>query len=352
MKYVTTTPHRLAAYDGGMNQALSLKTKPNNLRPVPIHALKSGTWQGVGGAVSISPVDLAHIAETYNPESHEAPVVIGHPSTDDPAWGWVRSCELKPDGLWLNTELQPEFAEIVDKKFYHKVSVSLYPPDAPANPAPGGFSLKHLGFLGAQPPAVKGLKGIVLNSESDQSIIIEFSEEAPRMGDENKDSAVALAEKQASLAQEQQALAQKKTEIDLAEQNLSKRERELRQKEWGIELDSHIQAGRLLPKDKPAVLAFMESMNGQSVDLGEGEKPLLERFKGFLGGLPAQVNLSEISSADKAATPPAAVNFAAPAGYEVDAQSLALHQKAKEWMSKNPGKLYTEAIRAIEGGAV
>src|SRR3989338_3187372 len=113
MTHVTTTSTCFAAYAGGMNQLSSPKTKPNNLRPVPIHALKSGTWQGVGGAVSISPFDLARIAETYNPELHEAPVVIGHPSTDDPAWGWVLSCELKPDGLWLNTELQPEFAEIV-----------------------------------------------------------------------------------------------------------------------------------------------------------------------------------------------------------------------------------------------
>lgn len=332
-----------------MNQALSPQTAPHNLRPARIHALKAGNWQSMGGAVSISLFDLAHIAETYNPAVHEAPVVIGHPATDDPAFGWVRSAELQPDGLWLNADLLPEMADLVERNLYKKVSVSLYQPDAPANPVPGGYSIKHLGFLGAQPPAVKGLQGVVLNSESDQTITIEFEE--ARMGDENKDPAVALAEKQASLAQEQQALNQKKTEIDLAEQNLTKREKELRQKEWGIELDAHIQAGRLLPKDKPAVLAFMESMNGQSFDFGEGEKPLLEKFKSFLGGLPAQVNLSEIASAEKAATPPAAVQFSAPAGYEVDTQSLALHQKAKEWMSKNPGKLYTEAIRAIEGGA-
>ncbi len=349
MKYVTTTPHRLAAYDGGMNQALSPQTPTHNLRPARIHALKAGTWQSLGGAVSLSLFDLAHIAESYNPALHEAPVVIGHPATDDPAFGWVRSAELQPDGLWLNTELLPEMADLVKRSLYKKVSVSLYPPDAPANPVPGGYSIKHLGFLGAQPPAVKGLQGVVLNSESDQTITIEFEE--ARMGDENKDPAVALAEKQASLAQEQQALTQKKTEIDLAEQNLTKRERDLRQKEWGIQLDSHIQAGRLLPKDKAQVLAFMEGLHGQNVDLGEGEKPMLDSFKEFLAALPAQVNLSEVAPADKAATPPVAVNFAAPAGYEVDAQSLALHQKAKEWMSKNPGKLYTEAIRAIEGGA-
>jgi hypothetical protein len=120
VKYVTTTPHRLAAYDGGMNQALSPQTPTHNLRPARIHALKAGTWQSLGGAVSLSLFDLAHIAESYNPALHEAPVVIGHPATDDPAFGWVRSVDLQSDGLWLNTDLLPEMADLVERSFVQK----------------------------------------------------------------------------------------------------------------------------------------------------------------------------------------------------------------------------------------
>lgn len=350
MNYVTTTLTCLAAYDGGMNQAPSPQTTPHNLRPARIHALKAGNWQSMGGAVSISLFDLAHIAESYNPALHEAPVVIGHPATDDPAFGWVRSAELLPDGLWLNADLLPEMADLVERNLYKKVSVSLYQPDAPANPVPGGYSIKHLGFLGAQPPAVKGLQGVVLNSESDQTITIEFEE--ARMGDENKDPAVALAEKQAHLAQEQLGLNQRQTEIALAEQNLAKRERDLRQQEWGIQLDGHIQAGRLLGKDKPMVLAFMEGLHGQNVDLGEGEKSMLDKFKGFLGSLPVQVVLAEIAAADKTPAAPAAVSFAAPPGHEVDAERLVLHEKAMAWLKDNPTKLYVDAIKFVEGAIV
>ena len=31
------------------------------------------------------------------------------------------------------------------------------PPDHPSNPVPNAYYLRHVGFLGAQPPAVKGL---------------------------------------------------------------------------------------------------------------------------------------------------------------------------------------------------
>ena len=51
----------------------------------------------------------------------------------------------------------PEFAEMVQAGRFKKRSASFYKPDSPANPVPGVYYLRHLGFLGAQPPAVKGL---------------------------------------------------------------------------------------------------------------------------------------------------------------------------------------------------
>ena len=35
--------------------------------------------------------DLNFIATSYNPEEDEAPIVIGHPEDNDPAFGWVSS---------------------------------------------------------------------------------------------------------------------------------------------------------------------------------------------------------------------------------------------------------------------
>jgi hypothetical protein len=102
--------------------------------------------------------ELDEIVETYDAKTHEAPVVIGHPKTDDPAWGWAE--ELRRDGDVLMAKLKdvsPAFDEAVKKGRYKKRSVSLYSPDNPVNPHPGKFALKHIGFLGGAAPAVKGL---------------------------------------------------------------------------------------------------------------------------------------------------------------------------------------------------
>ncbi len=47
-------------------------------------------------------------------------------------------------------------------------SASFYHPDNPNNPKPGVYYLRHVGFLGAQPPAVKGLKAVEFIKKSKQ----------------------------------------------------------------------------------------------------------------------------------------------------------------------------------------
>lgn len=92
--------------------------------------------------------DLGKIAGSYDPENHEAPVVIGHPQNNSPAYGWVKGLEMDDEGvLWAKTDILEEFDELVQKGAYKKRSISLY----------DDLSLRHVGFLGGQPPAVKGL---------------------------------------------------------------------------------------------------------------------------------------------------------------------------------------------------
>lgn len=306
----------------------------------PIHALKAGTFQGINGPATITPTDLAQIASSYNPELHEAPAVIGHPATDDPAWGWVRAAVLKKDGLWLDVDATQELSELVEGKRYKKVSVSLYPPDHPANPTPGVFSLKHLGFLGAQVPAVKGLKPIGL-SEDRTLITIEFSEKESEMDEEEK---AALAAREAAVKQAEADLAEQKKAVELAEKQVAQREKELNQAKWNAKVDEVIQTGKLLPKDKKLMLAFCETLSTQTIDLGEGEKPQLDQFFGFLDNLPVQVDLSEIASPDKKPEAQPIVNFSAPTGYEVDAAGANELKEAHAWMAKNPGKTMIDYV--------
>ncbi|MBS1186691.1 MAG: peptidase [Burkholderiaceae bacterium] len=111
-----------------------------------------------GEAIEFTEADLAATASAYAPGTHEAPLVIGHPSTDDPAQGWVASLAANARGLFaVPRDVAPAFAEQVGQRRYGKVSAKFYRPDSPNNPVPGVWYLRHVGFLGAQPPGVKGL---------------------------------------------------------------------------------------------------------------------------------------------------------------------------------------------------
>ena len=139
---------------------------------------KAGTrTDNSGRTVTITEADVAQAA-AYDPALHEAPLVIGHPKTDAPAYGWGGS--LQADGGVLSADfaqMDDDFVSLVQSGRYKKVSASFYPPDSPSNPKPGSWYLRHVGFLGAQPPAVKGLSAI---NFADDDEYVEFSEYAHR----------------------------------------------------------------------------------------------------------------------------------------------------------------------------
>ncbi|MEW5802693.1 MAG: hypothetical protein AB1847_11395 [bacterium] len=95
--------------------------------------------------------------EQFDPEYHEPPLTVGHPQDNSPAFGWVSALrkvtqKLK-DGSKINVlmakfkDVVPEFAQAVRQGLYKKRSASFYPDGR----------LRHVGFLGGMPPAVKGL---------------------------------------------------------------------------------------------------------------------------------------------------------------------------------------------------
>jgi len=133
---------------------------------IPI--FKVGTWTDSAGRTRTwTEEDLDRIVEQYDPAEHEAPVVIGHPKHNAPAWGWVEA--LKREGGVLYAKLKdlvPEFVEMVRKGLFKKRSIALYP----------DLRLRHIGFLGAMPPAVKGLPDVAFE-EGDGAVEIEFADE-------------------------------------------------------------------------------------------------------------------------------------------------------------------------------
>ena len=130
-----------------------------------IHIFRPGRHTSMQGAtIDFGESDLIATAKAYDPARHEAPLVIGHPRADAPAWGWVGGLTADGGGLFAAPrQLDPAFAEMVRAGRFKKVSASFYTPDSPHNPVPGVYYLRHVGFLGAQPPAVKGLAPVPVN---------------------------------------------------------------------------------------------------------------------------------------------------------------------------------------------
>ena len=145
----------------------------------PLHIFRAGRHTAQSGqSFEFSEAEVEGIAAAYDPALHEAPIVVGHPRTDAPAYGWVKS--LRAEGAELFAEpdqVEPAFAEMVRAGRFKRISASFYPPKSAANPAPGTYYLKHVGFLGAQPPAVKGLKAAEFSEDADAvTLEIAFSE--------------------------------------------------------------------------------------------------------------------------------------------------------------------------------
>lgn len=142
-----------------------------------LHIFRAGIHQPMqGGALEFREADLAATAAAYDPALGEAPLVVGHPKTDAPAYGWVRA--LRAEGGDLVAEphqVEPAFAEMVQAGRFKKISASFYTPNHPCNPKPGAFYLKHVGFLGAAAPAVKGLRDVAFAADEADVVTLEFA---------------------------------------------------------------------------------------------------------------------------------------------------------------------------------
>lgn len=133
-----------------------------------IEIFRTGTHTNSNGdEKSWTEKDLDSIVSKYNPQDHEAPVVIGHPKDNAPAFGWVEGLERKGSVLYATLkDLVPEFMDWVKKGLYKKRSISLHP----------DMTLRHIGFLGATPPAIKGLADVQFQSSESGVMSYEFSE--------------------------------------------------------------------------------------------------------------------------------------------------------------------------------
>lgn len=153
-----------------------------NTKKTDIEIFRAGTHVGMDGTrYTFSEADVQAIATSYDPALFSAPAVIGHPKSEDPAYGWADAVRVRDDGVMVADldKVCPAFADLVTSGRFTKVSPAFYPADHPNNPTPGQLYLRHIGFLGAAAPGVRGLAPVEF-AEGDDSIIAFASDEELR----------------------------------------------------------------------------------------------------------------------------------------------------------------------------
>jgi len=126
---------------------------------------------GSGNTREWTEEDLEEMVNLYNnqsaTEAHLAPLVYGHPDTEDAALGWVDKLKRVGNVLKANfVEISQELINGIKSGAYKFQSIALYP----------NKLLRHVGILGAVPPAVKGLKPLSDYFSDSEFISYEFAE--------------------------------------------------------------------------------------------------------------------------------------------------------------------------------
>lgn len=111
-----------------------------------------------------------------------------------------------------------------------------------------------------------------------------------------------------------------------------------------------VSAGRVLPRDREALVAYLSGEAEIAFAEGEGAEGAVKRsadawLRSFLTRLPVQVDFAERGAA--LGSTETATEFAAPDNYPVDAAALDLHRRAVTHQKAHPGTDYLSAVKAV-----
>jgi len=128
----------------------------------PFEVFKVGTHKAANGEkITFNQQDLDDIVAGFDENVRGAPLVVGHPATDDPAYGWAEKFTVVDGVLMVHPkQVNPEFSEAVKSGRFKTRSIAFIGKDDPYNPTPGRYYPRHIGFLGAKAPAISGLKTV------------------------------------------------------------------------------------------------------------------------------------------------------------------------------------------------
>ncbi|WBW60123.1 hypothetical protein [Klebsiella electrica] len=350
-----------------------------------------------GRTITFTTEDCIDLANSYDPSVSEAPFVIGHPSLTAPAYGWAERLEFR-DGIVYAAprQVNPAFAEAFNAGSYKKRSLSIYQPDSPGNPKPGHFYARHVGFLGAVPPGVKGLPDAQFAEASGDNGPLEFAlpweadnlaslfqsirdwviqettiEQADSIipqwriqsildsaTDERKSiSPLAYAEETnvdpnkkttstaTDFAEREAALAAREARLAADEEVARTRQLEEKRTATVAFADGLVKGGSILPRQKTAIVEVLMNLSQEPLSFSEGETTISQSpealLREILSTKPAVVNFSE-----KTGTADDPVDFA-------DASALATAAQNYQAEQAKQGRTIsmTDAVNHVKKGA-
>jgi hypothetical protein len=104
--------------------------------------------------------DLDEMVANHNAQDL-APMVIGHPKHDSPAWGWIGALKREGEALFAKFDkVHSKFIEWGEAGHIHNRSVKILK-------TPKGFRVGHIGFLGAMAPAVEGMEALEFAADAE-----------------------------------------------------------------------------------------------------------------------------------------------------------------------------------------
>lgn len=287
-----------------------------------------------GNSQQWSETDLDKIAGLYNSQypEHEAPLVLGHPKTDDPAFGWVQKLQRIGQKLYAFVDgVSDKIRDLVNGGAYKKVSIALY----------GDGLLRHVGLLGAAAPAVKGLAPLQFSNEKEyREFEMDEKKEDVKTDDKKDDARVqqqfAETSEKLKLMDDQLKLFAETNKV-LAADNLA-----LKQKIAGMEFDSFVDGlileGKVLPAEKDALkdeFSDLISLSQGKTFSDEATTPVA-KFKDRLSKRPVLIappSGKQFASADKAAT--------------LEKPGDKLKQGTDKLLKENPGMTFADALSKV-----
>lgn len=360
-----------------------------------IEVFRPGTFKPMqGDAITYTAAELKAVADAYDPATAPAPIVVGHPEADAPAFGWVESFEYDTaaERLFANLhEIEPSFAELVKAGRYKKVSMSFFGPDQGHNPVPGTWYPKHVGFLGAAAPAVSGLKNAAFAGAAGATFMASFGvgnraasifrrlrdwiidrdglEAADKLlpsweidwldeADEpqahfsapaDPEPAPKPKEDPAVTQPNDPAFAAREAELKKREDDIVARENQAAHADHVAFAEQLVTEGRMLPVLKDKVVAIFDALPGHaSVSFAEGAAKISAgaALKEVLQALPVIANFGEEDLGEGPGDATRSASFASD-GKPVDAAALAVHNKALAYQRAHPGTAFMDAVQAV-----